>query len=85
MSLSNFTLFGERFNLNARIFGLSEHLNGKNSFWYDVLQIHDTHGVPFDLIYQKLENNYANLPISFDEFCEFMKMVRYGAEKHELK
>jgi hypothetical protein len=75
--------FGEQFSMNARMFGFNEHLNKQSEFWYEILQTHDSYGVPFDLIYQKMKSEFG-LPLSADEFEEFMKMVRYGAEMYGI-
>lgn len=92
--MSEFIPFGAQFSENARIFGFTKYVNGGGTLLYDVLQIHDTYGLPFDLIYLKLsaETNHLSyqLPsgetkqLTSDEFSEVMEMVRYGAIQHGL-
>ena len=86
--------FGAQFSENARTFGFFRHVEGSGRFLYDLLQVHDTHGVPFDLIYIKLaaETDFLTYQVpnseprqlTCDEFGEVMQMIRYGAETHGL-
>lgn len=93
MEQKTFTPFGAKFSDRARCFGFIEALSGNAPFWYDVLQIHGTYGVPFDLIHQKLKSvnrlDYANADgtlgqLTDVEFIEFMQMTRYGAAVHGI-
>jgi hypothetical protein len=72
--------YGAQFSKKARLFGFVQSANGNDKFWYDILQTHDTYGVPFDLIYLKAKPRLVDL--SSAEFVEFMKMVRYSAETY---
>lgn len=85
------SFFGAQFSEEAREFGLDQFLKGLSHTWYQVLQTHDTDGLPFDLIYLKMKQqgwiSYQNakkqmIELNAEQFVEFMKMVRYGAETY---
>ena len=79
--MSRFISFGEQFSQEARIFALTEHFE-RFDFWSDILQTHDTFGVPFDLIYLKIQEAFS-IPLKSEQFVEFMKMVRYWHQNYE--
>jgi len=85
--------YTDNFSDNSKLFGLIENLNGRSNFWYNILQIHDTHGLPFDLIWLKLKEtgnltltrpDSTSVTLDDKEFIEFMEMTRYGADAHGI-
>lgn len=82
-------------NQDANVFGFINAVNGRMPFWHQVLQLHDSEGLPFEAIYQQLvrEPRFLsfNMPgeplprlLSFDEFVRFMEMLRRGAAVHGI-
>lgn len=84
--MAEFIPFGSQFSLEARAFGFQQYITGNGEFWHDVLQLHDTYGVPFDLIWLKIRQALGEslMPLTSEQFTEHMRMTRYGAENYGL-
>jgi hypothetical protein len=70
-------LMSERPEHAAGLFLFSETLDGNLTFWQDILEIHDTHGLPFDIIFIKLkEEDLIFEEMKFELFKEIMLLLR---------
>jgi hypothetical protein len=73
--------------LQYGMFSMTEiWLKGRNEAWNDLLDIHDTHGVPLDLIYLKVKEGTDYIPEDWtsDNFIEFMGLYRKERSQREF-
>lgn len=73
--------------LDYGMFSLEIKMMGKSDFWDELIEIHDTHGLPWDLMYKKLTEATNHVPDEWTSgnFEEFMNLYRYERKTHPAR